>query len=43
LAEELATSGELLALASAHVLLADVAARLWPALEHCVPELEALY
>lgn len=42
LAEELATSGELLALAAARVPLDDLAERLWPALDHCVPELEAL-
>jgi tRNA(Arg) A34 adenosine deaminase TadA len=42
LAEELSTTGELLALAAARLPVDEVAARLWPALEHCVPELEAL-
>jgi tRNA(Arg) A34 adenosine deaminase TadA len=43
LAEELVTSGQLLALAAARVPLDEMAERLWPALAHCVPELESLH
>jgi tRNA(Arg) A34 adenosine deaminase TadA len=42
LAEELVTSGELLALAAAQVSLDAVSERFWPALERCVDELHAL-